>query len=277
MNAISSPSLGALPSDRLVLSADGSNLANNLSIAVTEGNQIISMTGEAIQSMYATILGLVNFVNNEDEPGDRSVSINFTIRDDEFVAMATSTVQLVSTNDPVFISFYPTKSLTYNEESQQPLFLFQNDTLSDSDGNMLQNITISIVNIFDENDQLAAVADELTAEADELTDEASELTGEASELTGEAGDSGLQVTVSNSSGAAHTLVLSGNASLAVYEAVLRSATFINTFPGLNTYRRNITVVTCDGMTESPPHYILLDIVAFDDPSICYFGQLVSHC
>ena len=214
------------------------------------------MTGEAIQSMYATILGQVKFVNNEDEPGDRSVSINFTIRDDEFVAMATSTVQLVSTNDPVFISFYPTKSLTYNEESQQPLFLFQNDTLSDSDGNMLQNITISIVNIFDENDQLAAVADELTAEA---------------------GDSGLQVTVSKSSGTAHTLVLSGNASLAVYEAVLRNATFINTFPGLNTYQRNITVVTCDGMTESPPHYILLDIVAFDDPSICYFGQLVSHC
>ncbi len=214
------------------------------------------MTGEAIQSMYATILGQVKFVNNEDEPGDRSVSINFTIRDDEFVALATSTVQLVSTNDPVFVSFYPTKNLTYDEESQQPLFLFQNDTLSDSDGNMLQNITISIVNIFDENDQLAAVADELTAEA---------------------GDSGLQVTVSKSSGTAHTLVLSGNASLAVYEAVLRNATFINTFPGLNTYQRNITVVTCDGMTESPPHYILLDIVAFDDPSICYFGQLVSHC
>ncbi len=241
--------LGAQPSDRIILSANGSNLANNLGIAVVEDNQSINVSGVAAQSMYTTILGQVNFVNNEDEPGDRSVSINFTIMDDEFVAMATSTVQLMSTNDPIFVSFYPTKNLTYDEESQQPLSLFQTDTLSDSDGDTLQNITISIANIFDENDQLAA----------------------------EAGDLDLEVTVSNSSGAAHTLVLSGDASLDVYETVLRSVTFISTFPGLNTYQRNITVVTCDGITESPPHYILLDIVPFDDPSICYFNQLVSQC
>ncbi len=240
-------SVDAMSDDRLMLQARGIDLANNLSIIVTATNQNITFHGEAGQTDYQTILGQVVFVNDADEPGNRNITIDYTLDDDILTVNATSTVQLVSTNDPVFISFYPTKALAYDEETGQSLALFQSDTLSDSDGDRLENVTISIDNLFDFNDMLMI----------------------------NVSDSGLQAFLSNNSNTAHTLTLNGSASLAVYQAVLRSVYYVNRFPGLNTNQRNITLITRDGMTESPPQTVLVDILPFDDPPMCYFNELVS--
>lgn len=238
-----------MPDDILMLEDSGVDLANNLSVVVNATGQLITFNGEANQSDYETLLGQVVFVNRADEPGDRNITIDYTIVDDDiFTVRATSTVQLVPTNDPVFISFYPTKTLSYQEETGNPLALFQNDTLSDSDGNNVENIMITIDNLFDPNDILMV----------------------------DVSDSGLRVAISNESNTAHTLTLYGNASLAVYQGVLRSVYFVNTFPGLNTAQRSIAVVTSDGVTQSPLHTVLVDIIPFDDPAICYFGRLVSY-
>lgn len=206
-----------------------------------ESNHTIELNGSAEQAVYENILGEVNFINFADEPGNRSVYINFTIVDNGFTATAMATVQTVATNDPAFISFYPAKTLSYVEMSQEPLSLFPSDTIHDSDGALLQSVTISSARVFDSYDQLLA----------------------------DVGGSDLMVNYSGSS-----LVLSGVADHSVYESVMRSVAFFNTFPGLSVEQRTITVVTFDGVTPSPPHLILVDIVPFDDPAICFFEQLV---
>ena len=219
--------------------------ANSFDVTVQQpNNQTISLSGRAKQSDYVEVLSEVLFINAEDEPGNRSITINFSITDDPFVAMATVTVQIVPTNDPVFFNFR-VKTLVYEEEFQQPLFLFSSsDFLSDSDGSILHSVTIIIDSPYDAYDSLSV----------------------------DSSGSDLEVLYNNST---QTLVISGVAELSTYEQVLRNVSFLNTFPGLDISQRNISVVTFDGMTSSPPHYILVDITPFDDPPICYFMQLVS--
>ena len=243
---------GYRQSDMIFISEYGHDLANegNMNISVLQlDSQSISFSGQVEQSQYELVLSEVYFVNNEDEPGSRLVTVNFTITEDNFVSVATTQVEVLPTNDPVFFNFEE-KSLSYREEERRPVNLFNaNDTLSDSDGSSLESVYITIVSDLniDPFDVLAA----------------------------DAGNSGLTV-MADSNDRGRTLVISGVANFSVYESVLQTVTFANTFPGILSHQRNITVVTFDGMTSSPIHTILIDVVLFDDPPICYFDVLVSN-
>lgn len=232
--------------DRIFLSANGQALADQYNISVIQvSNQNLSLSNRVEQSRYEQVLSEVYFVNTDDEPGNRFVMINFTVNEDSFVSIAIAQVEIIPTNDPVVFSFVE-KFLQYLEEEQQSINLFNtSDTLSDSDGSMLEFVRISILNS-DPFDTLAA----------------------------DAGASTLSV-VTDSSSSANTLIISGSANLSVYESVLQTVTFVNTFPGISPQQRNISVITFDGETLFTAHRIFIAISLFDDPPICYFNQLVS--
>lgn len=166
--------------------------------------------------------------------------------ENDFSSSATASVLILPTNDPSVFSF-ANRSLTFNETTQTPVYLFQeNDTLVDSDGDSLQWIAIEIRPFADDMDVLSV----------------------------DTGSSGLNVSI-NSFGST-ILNISGYASFSVYEAVLQTVTFHNSYPGLSLETRVVEVVTFDGETESPPTLISVSIAPFDDIPVCYFrNSMVS--
>ena len=234
--------------DRLYLSIGGESAASNCNVTITQTTPThITLTGVALQQCYADILSQVYFLNSADEPGRTNRSIQFVITDEnEFSSSATASVLIMPTNDPSVFSFL-NRSLTFNETTQVPVYLFQeNDTLVDSDGDSLQWVAIKIRPFADDMDVLSV----------------------------DTGSSALNVSISSSGSTA--LNISGNASFSVYEAILQTVTFHNSYPGLSLETRGVEVVTFDGETESPPTLISISIAPFDDIPVCYFrNNMVS--
>ncbi len=214
-------------------------------------DQMLQFTGREDQQAYDDILIEVMFENTADEPGAVTRQVLFSITDDVGrVITATASVQIIPTNDRAVITFAGgPRRLVYNEFRRQPIRLFnESDTITDSDGNALDWLSITLTPGVDINDTLSA----------------------------EEGDSGLTVmNVTQPSGEV-LLNISGYASFSAYEGVLDTVTFSNVFPGLSQVDRVIQVVTFDGMTESADHTITIFIVGFNDPPMCYFGQVVRQ-
>lgn len=189
------------------------------------------------------------YENIADEPGNVTREVLFTIMDEVgFVSMATATVSIVPTNDQAIITFAGgPRNLLYDEFVRTPINLFNaSDTITDSDGNSLEWLTIRLAPGVDPNDVLAA----------------------------DAGNTGLTVTVTTESNGEIFLNISGNADLSLYESVLNSVTFVNVFPGIAQDTRRLDVVTFDGETASGVHPITIAIGGFNDPPMCFFLEMV---
>lgn len=211
--------------------------------------QTLRLTGLAPQPDYEDVLSEVTYENTADEPGDVTHQALFTIEDEDGVVVtATATVHVVSTNDQAILTFAGgSRDLTYDEFLREPIALFEgNDGITDSDGDTLVWLTVQITPGVDINDVLAA----------------------------DTGDTGLMVSVVMSDDGEVLLNISGKAEHALYESVLTSVTFVNTFPGMAQDERRLEVVTFDGETESDTYYITIAIDGFDDPPMCSFTQEV---
>lgn len=205
----------------------------------------ITLNGTAPVQCYTALLSNVTFVNRADEPGDTNRTIKFELVDDRgFLFTATTLVTIIPTNDPAIFSFN-NSIVTFNEAAKNPVNLFQpNYTLTDSDGETLQWVTVEIRPSIDEMDVLSA-------------------------------DLGTSSLVIDNTNGSRALNISGYANFTVYEMVLQTLTFYNSFPGLCLENRSILLVTFDGETESPPTLITIAIDDFDDVSMCYFNVMVS--
>lgn len=211
-------------------------------------NQMIVMTGTAAQEDYANVLSEVMYENTAEEPGDMTLRVVFTIEDNSgFINTATTTINVISTNDRAIITLAdPPRVLTFDEQRRVPIQLFNgNDSITDTDGNTLQWLTITLSPSVDINDTLNASV---------------------------AMDTGLEVHMSED---LMSLNISGTASLSMYQTALQSVNFTNTFPGLTPGIRNIEVVAFDGETPSVVQTISVNVSDFDDPPMCFFNQLVT--
>ena len=230
----------------------GTSLAQEYGINITQvDDYTIHLTGRADQQDYVVILGEVMYENRAEEPGAITRQVQFTIMtEDGFVSAATTTVQIVPTNDRAVINFADgVRSLLYDERIRLPINLFSvNDTISDSDGDSLERLSIVLSPGIDTNDMLSASA----------------------------GATGLEVTIETLDDGQVTLNISGNANFNVYETVMASVTFTNTFPGISQESRRIQVVTFDGETPSAIHPISISIIGFNDPPVCFFNQVVRR-
>lgn len=213
-------------------------------------SQTLLLTGEAAQGVYENALNEIMFENVADEPGSVVRQVIFTIMDrDGFISTAVTTVQIVPTNDQAILNFAGgPRVLVYDEQSRLPINLFDpNDAITDSDGDSLEWLSVILTPGIDANDRISA----------------------------DAGITGLVVTVSSTDDGEVFVNISGNANFPAYESVLNSITFVNTFPGISQENRLIQVVTFDGETRSPTYTITITIGGFNDPPMCFFGQVVS--
>lgn len=231
-----------------MLSETGRDLSSQFNITWEEEDpQTLVFSGRALQQYYEDILAEIFFQNEEDELNTTTRVVTFWITDGRFNASAQTVVEIMPTNDPAVLNF-TSKTLTYVEELRQPLNLFElSDVLIDSDGNMLEWLSIEINPSLDDMDVLAA----------------------------DAGDSGLTVSLITSDTGNMVLNISGYAHFLTYEGVLQTVTFVNDFPGMNLTQRVIEVTTFDGMTVSPSQTIFITIDPYDDPPQCFFGTRVS--
>lgn len=238
-------------SDRIFLSFLGEALAIQHGIQVIEVNsQALRLTGLAPQDNYEDILSDIMYENTADEPGSVSREVLFAIMDDDsFVSTATTIVTIIPTNDKAIINFDGgARNLVYDEFSRTPLDLFrENDTITDSDGNTLEWLTVSLEPGVDPNDVLAA----------------------------DAGDTGLTVTITPAGDGEILLNISGNGTFAAYKSVLNTVTFVNLFPGMEQETRRLAVVTFDGETQCADSHITIAITGFNDPPMCFFVEVVS--
>ena len=212
-------------------------------------NQSLVFSNTALNSDYQAVLSQVLFQNTDDEPGNGNRTVLFSFVDGTFESYARAFVEIVPTNDPAFFNF-DLKRLTFDESPERvPIPLFDSsDVISDSDGDTLESVAMEITLTFDPQDMLGV----------------------------QLGDSGLSA-VFNTSRETGNLVLniSGQASLEVYQAVLQAVRYFNPYPDIMLGDRVVEVTTFDGFTVSPPHLIVISILPFDDPPICYFTALVS--
>ena len=155
-------------------------------------------------------------------------------------------MQILLTNDPAFLSF-TMRTLVFNETTRTPVSLFEpTDNITDSDGQTLQWLSIEITPTY-------------TMDM----------------LLGDSLDTGLSLEVTATDTGNILLNVSGEANHSTYERVLQSISFVNDFPGINTTRRLVQVITFDGTTTSPPHEIFIAVDQFDDDPMCFFNTLVG--
>ena len=233
--------------DSLILSDRGQNLTMQAGVVMSSNATSLNLTGRALQEDYQAILAEVFFQNMAPEPGNVFRIVYFLITDGVFNYTASTTVEIIPTNDPAFISI-AAPNITFNETSREPVNLFpSNVTISDDDGDYLEMIQIVIYPMVDAMDVLAA----------------------------DSAGTGLHITATTNSDGNIQLTISRRANLSTYAQVLQTATFVNDFPGINLTDRTLNVYTFDGTTESPAHQIHISIIdPFDDPPVCFFGMLV---
>ena len=202
----------------------------------------------ASQAAYQSVLREIWFVNSEEEPGNRMRRVHFEINDNGFMSTAVTFVDIQPTNDPVLFNFV-NKTVSYDESVRSPIAIFDSrDRISDSDGDLLESVTVVLV------DGLDYPYDMLVADT---------------------GNSGLSINTQSTTENI-MLTISGIGNLTLYQSVLETVMYINAFPGISLVPRILQVVTFDGMTESPPFMIEIEIIPFNDPPMCYFnGLLVS--
>ena len=232
--------------DEIFLSPTGRVLANQSGVSVSQSTpQTLHLSNRASQAAYQAILAEIFFQNLEDEPTNLLRTVEFFITDDEFNNTATTTVQILLTNDPAFLSF-TMRTLVFNETTRTPVSLFEpTDNITDSDGQTLQWLSIEITPTY-------------TMDM----------------LLGDSLDTGLSLEVTATDTGNILLNVSGEANHSTYERVLQSISFVNDFPGINTTRRLVQVITFDGTTTSPPHEIFIAVDQFDDDPMCFFNTLV---
>ena len=228
-------------------------------INITQLNdQTISLTGRVDQQHYETVLIDVLYENTAEEPGDLTRQILFMIIDtDGFISTATTTVRVIPTNDRPIITLAGTpRILIFDEVGRRPVSLFSvNDTITDDDGSTLEWLSIVLSPGIDTLDV----------------------------LNGNRGTNPLHVNITTFSDGAISLNITGNANFAAYEEVLNSITFSNIFTGISQVPRIFQVEAFDGLNSSNIQNIRIDIGQFNDPPVCYFGQVVSssysfiHC
>jgi len=238
---------GFISNDIIFVNKFGRALADQYDIRISQINDqtiLFNMTSSLQQ--YNDVLREVMYDNTAEEPGDGTRVVVTTITDEAGnLVSAYTTINITSTNDPATI-FQGERTLTFNERTRIPLSLFNStDTISDPDDSMLTWIYIAIT-----NESVGRFGYDT--------------------LMADYGATNLQITNETRT----SLNISGMASFKDYESVLQTVTFSNIYPGIEGHTRTVIIQTFDGQGPPGNQTIRINIAPFNDPPICYFGELV---
>jgi VCBS repeat-containing protein len=246
-----------------------SMLPGNISAAVMPGATLvapgpltITFTGDAstttadwnsvLQSL--AFLPSTNDVHNPD-PTDRHFT--FQVSDSEGAAsnITNTTIHVVPQNDP------PTLDLDDDNSGGINAGNFSGSFTEGSGGTPIHS-NIIITDLDDSNLQSASVTLSNPKPGDEFIIDGTVVS---------AGDSGtvngINYTVSTGLGGEIIILLSGNATIADYDAALEVIQFNNTSNNPDTTQRTIDVFVNDGTDNSPTRTAFIDIVPVNDPPV----------
>lgn len=211
-------------------------------------NGILSLTGVASVADYQSALRRITYLNTSDNPdtGTRillwSVSDGHT--DNGVSATATRTLSITPINDAPVVTSAGTVSLTYTENSAA-VPLGDVVILSDADNLTLQGATVRISSHYIQGQDLLALPQH----------------------------AGITSTWNAETG---TLTLQGAASLADYQAALRSISYTNTSDAPDVSTRTVSIEVHDGDTGSAPMVspaAAWSIVAVNDAPVVSLNSL----
>ncbi|MBE9181378.1 hypothetical protein IQ268_22715 [Oculatella sp. LEGE 06141] len=206
---------------------------------------VLTLTGEATVAEYETALRSVKFVNTSNNPSTdpRLIKFGAVDTDNNDSPPTTRTIQVGAVNDAPVITL-TTSDLNYLEGAN-PIAIDGALTVKDVDSTQLTGATIKIVGYAGSQDQLSYTL-------------GAGITAEAIDATG-------------------TLRLTGLASIAAYEATLRSIQYFNTSNNPNTSDRTIQISVTDGEDTSNLVNRLIKITAVNDaPAVVTTGTALNY-
>ena len=223
---------------------------NGISGSYNSSTGVLTLTGSASRANYQTALNSITFLSTSDNPtnfgASTSRTINWTVNDGALNSTAaTSTVTVTPVNDVPVVTAGGTVSFT---EQGSAVTLASTLTVSDADNTTLASATVSIGTGFFAGDTLNF-----------------------------SNQNGITGSYDSSTG---VLTLSGSATVANYQAALRSVTFSSasdnpTNFGANT-SRTISFKANDGTADSTAAISTVSVTAINDRPVVTSGATVSY-
>ncbi|MFK3798211.1 retention module-containing protein [Pseudomonas sp. NPDC088444] len=211
-----------------------------------DGNKTITvnLSGEATLAQYQSMIQSITYRNTSDDPStvDRKITVQVNDGQSEYNLsnVATSTIKVTAVNDAPTIDMHGFGNVTAAApyvENQAPVKLMPNVTLADPDSPNLQSATVSIQN--------AKAGDTLAFDT-----------------------TGTNITVTSKVvGGQLVYTLTGTATQAQYEAVLKSATFQSVGDDPVGGIRVVTVTVNDGELNSSVGTSLVTVIPVNDAPV----------
>jgi hypothetical protein len=204
-----------------------------ISATFDTGTGVLTLTGDASVADYEAALRTVSFVNSSENPAASPRSIVFSVSDGaQNSNTASRDLLVIPSNDQPTLSGIEFTELFY-EENTAAIPISSTVSISDPDDSSLESATIVITDNFSAGEDALVYVDQIN------------ITGNYDPATG-------------------TLVLTGSANVADYQAALRSVTYVNLSNDPSLQQRTIEYLASDGERSSNVATRGLQITAVND-------------
>ncbi len=205
----------------------------NITATYNAGTGVLHLAGVDTLADYQAVLDSVTYRNSSDNPSGATRTVQYTVNDGAVDSnIGTATIAVTPVNDPPLITTTP-GALTFTEKDT-PKVVDSGLTVVDPDSPLLASGTVAI------SGNYAPGEDFLNANT----------TGTS-----------ITATFDPFSG---VLSLSGSDTVAHYQQVLRSVTYVNTSLNPSTATRTVTFVVNDFQVNGPPATKDITVISVDD-------------
>ncbi len=206
---------------------------------------VLTLTGIASLAAYQTALRSVTYTNLSDDPSGAARTVSFVVSDNQDMsAAAARVVSVLSVNDPPVVVTTGT-ALSYLENAGA-IVIDAGLTVTDPDNAQLAGATIRISANYSAGEDVLGFVDQ------------SGIIGTWNPITG-------------------TLTLAGAASVAAYQAALRSVTYTNSSDSPSLATRTVSIVVDDGTDLSASATRAIIVTAVDDaPTVSTSGSSLVY-
>ncbi len=207
---------------------------SGISVSFNATSGVLTLSGLASVASYQALLRSVTFSDSNDSPvATRSIALAVTDASGAASNTATRTVTITAVNDAPQLTNPPTFSYADFTENGAPVAIHTTLLVTDADSANLTGATIQITTAYQSGADVLAFVN------------SGGITGSWDPATG-------------------TLTLTGTATVAGYQAALRTVTFSNTSENPSTAQRRITFTATDGTATSTPFEHRVNVIAVND-------------
>ena len=196
----------------------------------------LTLTGSATLAQYETALRSITYANTSDNPSAATRTVSFTVNDGDADSNTQSRdIAITPVNDAPVQAAIEGTALAYTE-NDGPVAITSTIAISDVDDTHIESAVVSISGNYANGEDVLAFTNQ------------SGITGSWNTTTGE-------------------LTLTGSATLADYQAALRSVTYENTSLDPSTATRTVSFHVNDGELDSAPLTREITVTAVNDAPV----------